>query len=363
MDGSNEADLARDVLPVIAHKLTPEAWKTALGGIVAALTAAGYTTQKGNKLSATPAGKTAAAEFLGLKKQMPGSWAEARDRALVARALDLHKEPASRLKGLTKLDGLRGLIVLSVFGLKVRGAPSPSRLRSALAVIALERAFGNQIKHDLGGKPGLSARSGRLLAGQLAKKPKDFRTDARLVAALAVEAVGSQKSDVGALRLAILRRFVSGAEADAAVVREGTPKRAAAERKTKQRLGSRATPPPAPAPKLASPAPEMPRPVLANRPDPAGFAREVQAAARARAEGWPGNRKAFVSHVWQRLSEERPEWALTEIEFKCMLTEAHRTGLLTLANADLKNKQNLKDLQDSAISYKNTVWHFIRVPD
>ena len=86
-------------------------------------------------------------------------------------------------------------------------------------------------------------------------------------------------------------------------------------------------------------------------------------AARAKAEGWPGKRKAYISHVWQVLCEARPEWALTEIEFKCMLTEAHRTGLLALATADFKNPRTLKELQDSAVSYKNTVWHFIRVED
>jgi hypothetical protein len=46
-----------------------------------------------------------------------------------------------------------------------------------------------------------------------------------------------------------------------------------------------------------------------------------------------------------------------------MLTEAHRCGLLVLANADLKDKRDLKDLQASAVTYKNTVWHFIRVED
>ena len=46
-----------------------------------------------------------------------------------------------------------------------------------------------------------------------------------------------------------------------------------------------------------------------------------------------------------------------------MLTEAHRTGLLTLVTADLKNPRTLKELQESAISYKNTIWHFIRVED
>ena len=46
-----------------------------------------------------------------------------------------------------------------------------------------------------------------------------------------------------------------------------------------------------------------------------------------------------------------------------MLTEAHRTGLVMLANADLKDKKALKDLQDSAVVYKNTVWHYVRAAD
>jgi hypothetical protein len=46
-----------------------------------------------------------------------------------------------------------------------------------------------------------------------------------------------------------------------------------------------------------------------------------------------------------------------------MLAGAHRAGQLVLSGADLKNKQNIKDLEDSAILYKNTVWHFVRVED
>ena len=44
-----------------------------------------------------------------------------------------------------------------------------------------------------------------------------------------------------------------------------------------------------------------------------------------------------------------------------MLVEAHRTGHVVLGSADIKNKESLKDVQDSAIVYKNTVWHFICV--
>jgi hypothetical protein len=46
-----------------------------------------------------------------------------------------------------------------------------------------------------------------------------------------------------------------------------------------------------------------------------------------------------------------------------MLAEAHRSGQLVLATADLKDKSALKELEDSKILYKNTVWHFVRVED
>ncbi len=359
-DGRDHADLARDLLPIISHKLSPEDWRKVLSGILASLAASAYVSTSGNASRATGSGKAAAIEFLGLRKSggLP-AWPDVRDGALVARALGLEKEPASRLKGLAKLDGLRCLIVLGVHALKLRGPLSPSRLRSALAVIALERAFGNQIKHSLGEKPGLSPKSGRLLAGQLAAKPRDFGTDGRLIAALAADAVEAPRSDIGTLRLGVLRRFITNAEAKqpaAPTTPKSRPSRAQKTRGCDAAPSSRPSEMPAPvAQPLATP--------VSHRPDPAQFARAVIAAARTKAEGWPGNRKAYVSHVWNALRDERPQWALTEIEFKCMLTEAHRTGLLTLATADLKNPRALKELQDSAVSYKNTIWHFIRVED
>ena len=44
-----------------------------------------------------------------------------------------------------------------------------------------------------------------------------------------------------------------------------------------------------------------------------------------------------------------------------MLVEAHRSGQVMLANADLKNRTDLADFQRSAVTYKNTVWHFVRL--
>ena len=46
-----------------------------------------------------------------------------------------------------------------------------------------------------------------------------------------------------------------------------------------------------------------------------------------------------------------------------MLAEAHRSGHVVLSGADLKDKCDLRALEDSKILYKNTVWHFVRVED
>jgi hypothetical protein len=124
-------------------------------------------------------------------------------------------------------------------------------------------------------------------------------------------------------------------------------------------------PPPRVAPQaVAAPlAVPIARPAAATRPDLGGFAQAVQAMARGRAEGWPGNRKAYIIDVWLALKDSRPEWGLTEIEFKSMLAEAHRTGHVVLANADLKDRRSLPRVQQSALTFKNTVLHFVRVTD
>src|SRR4029079_13269143 len=100
-----------------------------------------------------------------------------------------------------------------------------------------------------------------------------------------------------------------------------------------------------------------------QRPGLAQFSAGVLNTARTCAEGWPGARKAFISKVWDAIRTSYPEWGLSEIEFKDMLSGAHRAGQLVLAGADLKNKQHIKEFEDSAILDKNTVWHYVRVED
>jgi predicted nucleotidyltransferase len=61
--------------------------------------------------------------------------------------------------------------------------------------------------------------------------------------------------------------------------------------------------------------------------------------------------------------DRHASWALSEIEFKCMLAEAHRMGLIALSTADLKDRNRLADVEASAVTYKNTVWHYVRVEE
>jgi hypothetical protein len=180
----------------------------------------------------------------------------------------------------------------------------------------------------------------------LLQKPRELPTDTRLIAALCADQAGLPRFDADALRLAVLRRLAS-----AAALIDHQP----VAKPTLRAVRESETPPPKALTPQAEEAPQ--------RPGLALFSAGVLSAARTRAEGWPGARKAFISRVWDAIRTSHPEWGLSEIDFKDMLAGAHRAGQLVLAGADLKNKQNIKELEDSAILYKNTVWHYVRVED
>lgn len=349
--GATRAELAKDLGLLSSHRLSPAELRARLDEEIAALIAIGHAKETRNRLTLTESGMNAAQAALGIKasaKPAKQAWPEIRDIRLVAVALTIQDEPAAKLKLLARPDGLRAATLQKSFNLPARSRTSPARLRTALVVTALQRAFGNTIKNGLDAGGGISAKAGRMLAGQLAQKPRDFGTDARLIAALAAEAAGSPQIDAEALRATILRRFVGeisqptpASVASAASASASAPK--ATLRVTVVAASS--------------------RPPAASRPNLEGFAKAVQTVAGTRAQGWPGNRKAYISDVWQALRAAHAEWGLTEIEFKSMLAEAHRTGHIVLANADLKDRRSLPRIQQSALVFKNTVLHFVRVED
>jgi hypothetical protein len=359
--GATKAEVAADLAPV-AGRSPPAQWRAEIEREMAGLVAAGLVTGTPARAQASEAGRIEAARFLGLKGDVPRVWSTLRDERLVAVALGLKNAPQRRLKALGTQDGLNAAIVEAAFGLKLKGVATPARLREALAATALKRAFGDKSSAGLAGKLGLSAKASRLLAAQLSRDPRDFGTDTRLIAALAAEQAGSATPDAASVRTALLSKYF-GASIHAPPVKAA--KRRALGKGTPTGNGhAAAVPPQAAATPSAAPAVPPLAPLVpqsASRPDLSGFANEVRRHAASHAQGWSGDRKAYISHVWRNLRDKRPEWGLSEIEFKCMLAEAHRAGQLLLANADLKDKDNIKDVQESAVSFRNTVFHFIRV--
>lgn len=353
--GATRSELANDLAPLFTHKLSQPEWRRLAEKELAALVAVGYVAEQRSRLTLAAAGQTAVAHFLGRKAFEERPWPELRDIGLIAKGLGLEKEPPPRLKPLARVEGLRSLVVQKAFGLPTKKNQQPAKLRAQLAVIALERAFGNRIKAGFGKGSPLPSKAGRLLAGQLSRTPRAFSTDAKLIAALAAEHAGAVETDLDALRTGILRQLGTRA-----LERAESGEGQLAPRSVPVQISER--PPPA-APAANDRAPAPPIAVEPARPDLGEFSRAVKDAALQRAEGWPGSRKAYISHVWDVIRASKPRWELSEIEFKCMLAEAHRLGAIALANADLKDKKSMKELESSAVPYKNTVWHFVRVEE
>ena len=311
--GATKAEIATDLAP-IATGLPAAQWRAKVDRELEALGAQGLVTAKSARMDVSDAGKAQVARFLGTKGDTPRVWSELRDIRLVAVALGMQREPAKRLKALATVDGLRGAIVESAYNLKVkRGVATPARLREALAAMALKRAFGDKGTAGLAGKLGLSAKASRTLAAQLAREPRDFGTDTRLIAALAAEYLETAATDIGGLRVAVLRRYFGAASPKAAPV-----KRKASKRALGKGVQPKVEPVAAPATVAVEPAPASPAPVSISVPTPAslplgrpdlpGFASEVRRHAASQARGWSGDRKAYISHVWRNIREKRPDW-------------------------------------------------------
>ncbi len=351
-------DFARDVNALIAHKLSPAEFRDLCEKVLADLETESLITNKRGRLALTEAGWQLAFDELGARKT-PADWVEVRDTLLIAKALDLGRLSARQLKSILRPDGLRGTLLISHFGLRLAIGASAARVRAKLAVVALERAFGNKIKGSVDSRTGMSAKMSRMLAAQLLRRPRELGTDSRLLAALAAEVVEATRPSIDAIRTALLRRLVNRLIGDDAAERapagqtDDSNQKDAKPAVKRPRRGKRRRP------DTGLP----PRPAAANRPDLKGFVSEVYKAAAPHAEGWPGNRKTFICRVWQEVAARFPEWGLSEIEFKSMLAEAHRIGALVLAHADLRNKRDLAELQASAIPYKNMVWHYVRLPN
>lgn len=344
--GATRAQIVRDLNSIATPKLSATQWRTTADTTLARLMVAGILREQRGRLRLSEIGETMVASYFGEKHAHTRTWSDQRDIWLVAKGLGVDASKPALRSALSRVDGLSALLVQHAFGLSVRQALSPSKLRAALALVALERAFGDNVKEGLEKGAALSAKAGRVLAGQLLAKPRELLTDVRLISALCTDQTGVARLDGDSLRLAILRKL-AGAD---------TPATAPISAKVALRKATESIPAP-----VVALTPQVE--AAQQRPGLAQFSAGVLNAARGNAEGWPGARKAFISRVWDAIRTSHPEWGLSEIEFKDMLAGAHRAGQLVLAGADLKNKQNIKEFEESAILYKNTVWHYVRVED
>ncbi len=384
----DKGEIAADLSFLAGAQMPASRWRETVEGAIEALSGAGQVVRKPGGYAATAAGAAVAARFLGVPSGVDLTWERACSMWLIARALGERRPTPKRLAALAIVEGMRAAILVQAYGLKIKGAVTPVRLRQALAAVALKRAFGGETAAAVAGRSGLPARASRLLAAQLLDNPRDPGTDRRLVSALAQQACGARDADLAALRSGVLRRHFAGPQPSemAAPInmrrRQGrkVPSPLAGESRT-SKVGGPPTSSRSPqgggepgralgqlngtisgvampaAPLLGT----VPSPPVSRSLDLPGFATEVRRLAAGEAQGWSGDRKAYISRVWRSVREKRPEWGLSEIEFKCMLAEAHRSGQLALANADLKDESNIKDVQDSAVIYRNAVFHFIRV--
>ena len=89
------------------------------------------------------------------------------------------------------------------------------------------------------------------------------------------------------------------------------------------------------------------------------FLDEVRDVTRHARDGVFGDRKVFISAVWDEL-RRRPQWSTVGLEdFKARLVAAHRAGDLVLARADLVAAMNPELVAASETATDGASFHFI----
>ena len=356
--GRLSSELRRDLYPIVSHQLSPAEWRAGLDDVLTELLDRGTVELRNTKrLWLSKDGLAKLKSIVGGRLPKGLTWTKLKNSVLVARALG--KSPAKALDAqpVEHASDLRKAILEKAFKLRLKERNGVAEIRRQLA----EKAGGKPAdgkgrklgRMHLGAKraahPDLFTAEAapiaakkdrdRGIAARFLKSGRTPQTDGALITKLAAEQVGAVQTDVTALRLALLRRLLIE-ESPETLPPTSAEKAALAQAKT--------VAPPPPIQKQKS-------------PDLAEFARVTGSIARERAEGWAGNRRAFISHVWTSVSVKHPNWGLDMPGFKTLLVDAHRQGLLSLTNADMREKDQLPELELSAVEHMNSVWHYIRV--
>jgi len=310
----------KDLKPFVDHLLSAGEWRQRLDGEIATLVSGGFVEVSERQVIVLgDAARERVEKFLGQPLGVEPRWVELKNFDLIAMALGMSQLGPRHIKALGGVRELRHAVLQRAYGLPFKRGQGPGALRNRLAGVALEKGFGAEFGKLSKGRVSIAGRTGRLVAAQLLAQPRDFADDGQIIMRLASEKVGASGMSLQALRLAIWRQLAV---------------------QTKRRKHQHQS-------DISS--------------DLKMFSDIVHTKAKESAKGWPGNRRAYISHVWNSIRVDCPELTLDEGRFKGLLAEAHRVGYVNLINADLRNRKNMADLKASAVTFKNTEWHFIRV--
>lgn len=246
-------------------------------------------------------------------------WPQWPDRILPALALGVRADDAKANKRLSGCDAWAVAIVARAQGLWTKGPPPTlSKVCDALTWRAL----------------GLVSKPKQCPAEIRAHFLRSYiEIDAgqpeRMLRQLAAKLIGAPRADLKALYLALIRAWLTGHE-----------------------LG-------------AQPATTAPQDAAKGRPEQLlavqapSLIDAVRSAARDARDGVFGDRKVFISSVWQAL-RAMPPWSQLDLdEFKARLVSAHRQRQLVLARADLVAAMDPTLVAASETRTDGATFHFI----
>jgi hypothetical protein len=250
---------------------------------------------------------------LGLRGAAP--WQRVVERVVPGLGLGVAADDARAHGRLTDRDAWAAAIVARVHGLWADGAPPTL---SGLCDALVWRGLG------LPGAPKRTPPEIRaLFAGKLTGEAGAHDKQIRLAAAVAV---GALRTELRLVRDALGRKWLEGLV-----------------------LGGDA---------LATAAPPPP-PVSAVAVDLGALASDVKSVARAATDGVFGDRKVFISAVWQGLASRAAGRGLDLPAFKQHLVAAHKAGLVSLVRADLVGAMDPALVAASETADGDARFHFV----
>lgn len=338
--GMSVRELMKPLARFAPRELTPAAWQDRLAEIASELRARDVLDAKHRLRDAGELARR-------IGPSAARTWQQLVDRVLPALALGIAADDGKRQARLAGRDAWAAAIVGRALGLWGDGPPpSLPALCDALAWREL----------GLPGKPKRCPPEIRAVFVQR-RLGSDAGPPERLVRVLAAREIGAPSSEQGALRDALVRGWLAGR-----VIGAVAP--AAGEAPPAIEAG----------PKVEVERYEIPDDEHAAVPDagsgrapadpgvgdaPSTFVDDVLRAASAVTVGWFGDRKVFVSALWDALRGE-PRWAaITLDDFKARLVAAHRAGELTLVRADLVAAMDPELVAASEIAVDGASFHFL----